>query len=150
MDSIRQMVIGGLTVRKILWDYEEVKRKRPVFNKGIREVVEKPETIKDTWTFEPVDLLTFQISDINIPYNDIQKAKWIGEQYLVDRCWVRERVKRGWFSAVEEKKLDEIPEASSSEASNDIDRRLQSSGFSNISKKGKVEILERETREKRE
>lgn len=143
MDSIRQMVIGGLTVRKVLWDFEEVRRKKPSYKDGVRKIDEKIDTIKDTWTFEPVDLLTFQISDINIPYNDVQKAKWIGEQYLVDRQWVKQRIKRGWFSDVEEDKLDQVPEATASESSNDVDRRLMVGGFTNFSKKGKVEIIER-------
>ena len=144
MDSLRQMVIAGLTVRKILWDFEEIKRTKISYNeKGERNPIEKVDTVKDTWTFEPVDLLTFQISDISVPYNDIQKATWIGEQYLVDKNWVRSRVRKGWFSAADMEKLDETTEATQSNASSDVDNRLSSSGFSNTSKKGKVEIMER-------
>jgi hypothetical protein len=92
------MVIAGLTVRKILWDFEEVKRtKFSVNDKGERNPTEHVDTIKDTWTFEPVDLLTFHISDISVPYNDVQKATWIGEQYLVDKNWVANRIKKVGF-----------------------------------------------------
>ncbi len=144
MDSLRQMVIAGLTVRKILWDFEEVRRTKISYNeKGERNPIEKMDTVKDTWTFEPVDLLTFHISDISVPYNDVQKATWIGEQYLVDRNWVNQRVQKGWFSAVDVEKLDAATEATQSNASSDVDSRLSSSGFSNTSKKGKVEIMER-------
>lgn len=145
MDSIRQMVIAGLTVRKVLWDFEEVTRVKSAYDKttGERGSEDKTETIKDTWTFEPVDLLTFQISDINIPYNDVQKAKWIGEQYVVDREWVNERVRKGWFSAKDLKKLDEVSKASTSSSQNDINQRLSSSGFMAPDMEGKVEICER-------
>jgi hypothetical protein len=144
MDSLRQMVIAGLTVRKVLWDFEEVKRTKISYNeKGERNPIEKMDTIKDTWTFEPVDLLTFQISDISVPYNDVQKASWIGEQYLVDENWVDTRVAKGWFSEHDEAALDEVSEAKSSSVSADVDQRLSSSGFTNTSKKGKVEIMER-------
>ena len=144
MDSIRQMVIAGLTVRKVLWDFEEVSRLKSSYDKetGARTAAAKNDTIRDTWTFEPVDLLTFQISDISVPYNDVQKAKWIGEQYLADKQWVKERVRKGWFSEVELSKLDEVDEASASNATADVDSRLSSSGFQNINKKGKVEICE--------
>lgn len=144
MDSLRQMVIAGLTVRKILWDFEEIKRTNISYNeRGERNPIGKYDTVKDTWTFEPVDLLTFQISDINVPYNDVQKATWIGEQYIVDRKWVNERVRKGWFSGEEVDKLDDVPEASASQASQKVDSRLSSSGFQTLSKKGKVEIIER-------
>ena len=85
MDSIRQMVISGLTVRKVGWDFEEVERTVPggIDEKtGQRSTKKRLDTIKDTWTFEPVDILTFQISDIDTPYNNLQKARWIGEQYI--------------------------------------------------------------------
>lgn len=143
MDSLRQMVIAGLTVRKVLWDFEEVTRTKATYEKGERSSKEDTETVRDTWTFEPVDLLTFQISDISTPYNDIQKAKWIGEQYLVDRNWVNERVKKGWFSAEQVERLDETPEASSSRSSQDVDSRLAAGGFMTLPKKGKVEICEK-------
>lgn len=144
MDSLRQMVIAGLTVRKVLWDFEEVKRTKISYNeKGERNPIEDLDTVKDTWTFEAVDLLTFAISDISVPYNDVQKAEWMGEQYLVDKNWVDKKVKKGWFSAQDEEALDDTTEGRSSNASSDVDSRLSSSGFSNVSKKGKVEILER-------
>lgn len=144
MDSLRQMVIAGLTVRKILWDFEEVKRTKISYAEdGSRNPIEKLDTIKDTWTFEPVDLLTFQISDISVPYNDVQKADWMGEQYLVPDSFVNKRIKKGWLSSYDQKALDEVEEASASSASADVDSRLASSGFSNISKKDKIELLER-------
>jgi hypothetical protein len=144
MDSLRQMVITGLTVRKILWDFQEVKRQKPMRmpdgSVGTQPVVE---TIRDTWTFEPVDLLTFHISDVNIPYNDIKKARWIGEQYLVNKNHVNERCKKGWFSKVMKDKLDEAVTASDSQASNAIRDRLQAGGFQQINNKGKIELIER-------
>lgn len=145
MDSLRQMVIAGLTVRKVLWDFEQVTRTKADYDKetGVRGSKPMVETVRDTWTFEPVDLLTFQISDINIPYNDVQKAKWIGEQYVVDRSWVNERIRKGWFSAIEAAKLDEIKEASDSQATQDVNRRLSSGGFATPDKKDKVEIIEK-------
>lgn len=144
MDSLRQMVIAGLTVRKVLWDFEEVKRTKISYNdKGERNPIEKLDTVKDTWTFEPVDLLTFQISDISVPYNDVQKAEWIGEQYIVDRSWIEKRTRKGWFSEKEEETLDEDTEAKSSNASSDVDSRLSSSGFNSIPKKDKIEVVER-------
>ena len=111
MDSIRQMVLTGLTIRKVLWDYEEVKqitKRVKIENKqdGIlkqpipkRKVItsEGTETTKDVWTFESVDLLSFHISDICTSYTDIQKARWIAEEYQVDYQWIKERVKLGWL-----------------------------------------------------
>lgn len=143
MDSLRQMVIAGLTVRKIGWDYQEVKRRLPGQDENGKSNV-RYDTVKDTWTFEPVDLLTFHISDINIPYNDVQKAEWIGEQYIANKEWVKARTRRGWFSAVMEKELyNDDKVAASSRASENVDSRLNSSGFNNITKKGKCELLER-------
>lgn len=144
MDSIRQMVIAGLTVRKILWDFEELERTKAEYDEeGVRSESKFVETIKDTWTFEPVDLLTFQISDISVPYNNIQKAEWIGEQSLAEKNWTKLRMKKGWLSALDKDKLDETPEGNQSSSSNDVDQRLSASGFRNIDKKGKIEILER-------
>lgn len=143
MDSLRQMVIAGLTVRKIGWDYQETKRKVLAIVDGNPQPQQVVETIRDTWTFEPVDLLTFHISDINIPYNDVQKAAWIGEQYMATKQWVHERCRRGWFSKLQKDKLSDTPEATSSQASQRIDSRLQSSGFLNADKKDRVEIIER-------
>ncbi len=147
MDSIRQMVLTGLTVRKILWDFEQVKRWRPEVVDGKRVPQMEWETIRDVWTFEPVDLLTFQVSDINVPYNDIQKARWIGEQYLVDRQWVRDRVRKGWYSEITfpdvEINHSENAEPPASRPQENIDRRLATSPFTVLNKRGKDEIIER-------
>lgn len=145
MDSIRQMVLAGLTVRKVLWDFEIAKKIKPKKNAdGSRGKELTYETVRDTWTFEPVDLLSFQISDINIPYNQVQKAKWIGERYLVTRSWINDRISKGWFS---DKYIDELnklegdPPASRSQ--DEKDRRSQSENFTVADKKGKIEIIER-------
>jgi hypothetical protein len=156
MDSLRQMVISGITVRKILWDFQEVQRKRtqrqlpnpqtldPENLQGGVQPVSNIETVKDHWTFEPVDLLSFHISDVTTPYNDIQKARWIAEQYLVDKQWVAERMRKGWFSKVMKPQLDTAPSASSSEAKTLRDNRMRSSGFAMAdTSTGKIEIIER-------
>jgi hypothetical protein len=144
MDSLRQMVITGLTVRKVLWDFQEVSRKVPKRGpQGEVATEQKVETIRDTWTFEPVDLLTFHISDINIPYNDIKKARWIGEQYLVHKNYVKERCKKGWYSILMKPVLEDAVSASDSQSSNAVRDRLTSAGFQNISNKDKIEIIER-------
>lgn len=136
MDAIRQMVIAGLCVRKVMWDYQEVTRKRA-------QDQQMPETVRDTWTLDAVDLLSFHISDINIPYNELQRAAWIGEQYLVRENFIKEKCRLGWFSSEMKDKLEGTPEASTSDASQRRDSANQTSGYSNISKKGKVEIIER-------
>lgn len=141
MDSIRQMVIAGLTVRKILWDFQEVDRTIGKNSDGT--LSKKTDTVRDTWTFEPVDILTFQISDINIPYNDIQKAIWIGEQYIARKEWVKEKIKRGWFSDQMRDDLDKIDSASASIVQQDVRNRESSSGYNQISLKHKFEIKER-------
>ncbi len=144
MDCLRQMVIAGLCVRKIGWDYQEVKRKRKSKNdKGEMQDETKYDTVKDVWTFEPVEILCFHISDINIPYNDLQKASWIGEQYLVERNYINERCRRGWFSSSMKHKLDTVNGPSSSQAMNLTADKLRSSGFTNIDTKSKVELIER-------
>lgn len=159
MDSLRQMAITGLTVRKIGWDFEQVPRKRTVLE---RQNVKDPlsgkvkktknfkkeqslETVRDHWTFEPVDLLAFHISDINVPYNDLQKARWIAEQYLVDRQWIKERIKKGWLCGDDLDKLDEQgQDAKQSDAKTLSENRTQTSGF-NLQgfQNKKVEIVER-------
>lgn len=145
MDAFRQMVIAGLTVRKIGWDFDEVERRvpGPRAKDGSPTTQRRIDTIKDTWTFEPVDLLTFQISDINVPYNDIQKARWIGEQYIATKVWVNERCRRGWFSKEMKDILNEEPTASESTTAQNVKDRLNSSGFSNLTSEGKYEIMER-------
>lgn len=157
MDSLRQMVISGLTVRKVLWDFQEVARRRtsiqtnsqldPMNEPTNTKVVipkQDVETIKDHWTFEPVDLLSFHISDVTTPYNDIQKARWISEQYLVDKQWINERIRKGWFSKSMKAVLDNAPSAQSSEAKTLRENRMKSSGFSmQDNSKDKIEIIER-------
>lgn len=144
MDCLRQMVIAGLCVRKIGWDYQEVKRKRKgKANGGELKEEANYETVKDVWTFEPVEILSFHISDINIPYNDLQKATWIGEQYLVEKNYINERMRRAWFSSKMKKELDTAIAPSNSQATNLNIQKLQTSGFSNIDNKGKIELIER-------
>lgn len=146
MDSIRQMVIAGLTVRKIGWDYDEIERTipGPPDANGKPTKKKRPETIKDTWTFDPVDILTFQISDISVPYNDVQKARWIGEQYIATKAYIDERTRRGWFSKVMKDKLTDEPKPASSNVSSNVTNRLQSSGFNTVtSEVGKYELIER-------
>ncbi len=145
MDSLRQMVICGLTVRKIGWDFQEVERTIPGAPdaEGRPTKQKKLDTIKDTWTFEPVDLLTFQISDINVPYNDIQKARWIGEQYTATKVFVEDKMRRGWFSDMDEEPLEKEPKAASSTVDYNVRNKLQSSGFNQISNKDKYELMEK-------
>lgn len=163
-DSLRQMAITGLTVRKIAWDYEEKSRKTKVVKvtdepqiedgtitkKREVSVENKSETIRDVWNMEPVDLLGFHISDVTVPYDNIQKARWIGEQYKVDRQWVREGARKGWLVRVPLDNLQPKSESGEergsslqSDADQLKDRRNQSSGFSGgIDPKG-IEIIER-------
>lgn len=157
MDSLRQMVISGLTVRKVLWDFQEIARRRtslqnnstvdPVTGEAINSQTLAPmsevETVRDHWTFEPVDLLSFHISDVSTPYNDIQKASWIAEQYLVDKAWVDAKCRKGWFSKAMKERLEQAITANNSDAQNFRDTRLKSSGFSHTDNKGKIEIIER-------
>lgn len=142
MDSLRQMAISGLTVRKLLWDFNQVTQKKKVlkFEKSVDpitgkektkrsvETINSVETISDNWTTEPVDLLGFHISDVTTPYNNIQKAKWIAEQTIVDKQWIRERVKKDWF-VDKLKELDESTQWQSSEAERLRLSRKQSGGF---------------------
>ncbi len=142
MDSLRQMVIAGLTVRKVLWDYQEVSRKITKKGQVGLEKALQTDTIKDTWTVEPIDLLAFHISDIDVPYNDLQKARWIGEQTVATKTYVTERSAKGWFSRQMWSKLEEDPKATESQASRNVESRLNSSGFTNLQKDGKIELLE--------
>ena len=152
MDSIRQMVIAGLTVRKIGWDYDEVERTIP----GKPDSTGRPtrqkriDTIKDTWTFEPVDILTLQISDVDTPYNNIQKARWIGEQYIATKVLVDEKMHRGWFSDVMKDKLLDQPKPNASSVTSNVKSRLMSAGFgtvsaglTSVSEINKYELIER-------
>jgi len=165
MDSLRQLAITGLTVRKVLWDFRQLRRTKKVaeirededpitgnvFKKKDVKTKDELETVRDVWTFEPVDLLTFHISDITIAYDDIQKANWVGEQYLVEKQWIQERVKKGWLASDELDKLEAGNEnlgvgAPVSDAFHFSNRRSQVSGFdtfNNQNTKGKIEIIER-------
>lgn len=163
MDSLRQMAISGLTCRKVLWDFKQVARTRknyveepgdkmdPETGKPITFRQWKKETfldtVKDHWTFEPVDLLSLLIPDISVPYNDMQKSRWIGEQYTVDKQWIRERTKKGWFVKVDEKEYQPDPEDAKDPASRSKvlrENRLRSSGFTvKVNKPGGIEIFER-------
>ena len=141
MDAIRQLVLTGLCVRKIGWDYQEVTRK---IRLASGELVEKKETIKDTWTFEPVDLLSIGISDVDVPYNDIQKARWISEQFIGDKEYAYQKIVKGWFSSRYEDKLEEESEPNSSPSLDFKDRKLQASGYTSLlKKKDQVEYIER-------
>ena len=141
MDSIRQLVLTGLCVRKIGWEYQEVTRK---VRGQDGKITEKKETIKDTWTFEPVDLLSIGISDVDVPYNDIQKARWISEQTLGDKEYAFRKMSKGWFSGRYKDKLVEESEPNSSDSQNLKDRKLQASGYDALTKKkDQVEYIER-------
>lgn len=167
MDSLRQMATAGLTVRKVMWDFQQVARtKRERVKDASTQVPTdvrsgpngKPvsytisskgiflDTVKDHWTFEPVDLLSLLIPDVSIPYNDMQKSPWIAEQYIVDKQWISQRTRKGWLVSVDPEEYqgegNSTPTASSSR--NLKDNRLRSSGFIvKSAKKDGVEIVER-------
>lgn len=146
MDAIRQMVISGIVFRKILWDYDSVKRMVPGQDEaGNPMPVPQMDTIRDHWTIEPVNLLELHISDIDTPYNDLQKARWIGEEFLVNKNFVKDKMRRGWFSKLHQSKLDDQSASGgkSSRSQELVESKLRSSGFSNIPKKGKYSIKER-------
>ena len=143
MDAIRQMVIAGLVVRKAGWDYEEVSRTKKAYSEEGPKEVEDVETVKDTWVMLPVDLLSFHISDVNIPYYDVQKARWIGEETLVRKEWVDERCRRGWFSKLMKGAMSETPDAPSSQSFEFQKQKLLSSGFQDVNQKERIQIKER-------
>lgn len=141
LDSLRQLTITGLTVRKLLWDFRMVRRKNIDQNGQQRVSVD---VVNDFWTFEPVDLLTFHISDINTPYNDIQKARWIAEQYKVDKEWVYERMRKGWFSSAEKQNIEKSNGmAYTSDAFRLKESKNKASGFNDPKDRDCVEIVER-------
>jgi len=141
LDCLRQLCIAGLTVRKIGWDFKQVSRTRR--DKETGRPIHTVDTVSDHWTFDPVDLLSFHISDINTPYNDIQKARWIGEQYQVDKEWIYERMRRGWFSSLRKADVAKLGKASGGDAKSLRDRRNRASGYNPSSQDDKPEILER-------
>jgi hypothetical protein len=160
MDSLRQMATTGLTVRKVLWDFTQVARTRKNYvesGSNVDEKTGKPvsfkawqketflDTVKDHWTFEPVDLLSLLLPDISVPYNDMQKSRWIAEQYVVDMQWVRERAKKGWLVEVEKRDLfEDRDEPFASRARTLRDNRMRTSGFTVKTQKPEgIEIIER-------
>ena len=164
LDSFRQMCISGLTVRKILWDFNQVNQKKKIasFTKSTDpitgktkvtktvETVTSLETIQDNWCSEPVDLLSFHISDVETPYHNLQKAKWIAEQLLVDKQWVRSKIKSGWFVETDLKELEEGKAFNSSDAQRYRESRKQATGYTSqtaghtsVGEKKGIEIIER-------
>lgn len=160
MDSLRQMATAGLTVRKVLWDFHQVARTRKNFveeNRKVDPKTGKPEsfqkwrkevfldTVKDHWTFEPVDLVGLLLPDITIPYNDMQKSRWIAEQYIVDKQWLAERTKKGWTVKVDEKEY--LPDTNNPPSSRYRilkDNRMRTSGFTvKSNKRDGIEVFER-------
>ena len=140
MDSLRQMLIAGFTVRKVMWDFKQVRRQR---KNSQGAVINEQATVTDHWTLEPVDLMTFHISDINTPYNDIQKALWIAEQTENSKEYVFERMRRGWYSSAAKNDLENTTQPKMSQARNLSNRKNQASGFNTKESKDKVEIIER-------
>lgn len=157
LDSLRQMAIYGLTVRKLLWDFDENVQKKKVakFVTKVdpitgKEKVEKSvetitsrETLKDNWDSVPVDLLSFHISDVTVPYSNIQKARWIAEQYMVDKHWIKSKEKNGWISGGKLEEIEETQAYNNSDAERYKATRKQSAGYTTIEHKKAVEIIER-------
>lgn len=163
MDSLRQMATTGLTVRKVLWDFQQVARTRNNYseeNKQIDPETGKPmgfkkwqkevylDTVKDHWTFEPVDLLSLLLPDITVPYNDMQKSRWIAEQYVVDKQWIKERAKKGWLIEVNKSDDRYWEDTDNEPASSKMrilkDNRMRTSGFTVKTQHPQgVEIIER-------
>lgn len=157
LDSFRQMAISGLTVRKILWDFDQVSQKKKVarIEKSVDPITKKSKTkkivetqdtleiIHDNWVSEPVDLLGFHISDVTTPYHNIQKARWIGEQYLVDKQWVRDRIKRGWLYVENLEEIEETTSWNQSEAERYKASRKQSAGYTTTEYRKGIELIER-------
>lgn len=141
-DSIRQMAITGLTVRKVGWEFDEKQRTKTAVDQDALKEKSTVDIIKDTWQLEPVDLFGFHISDIRTAYNDPQKARWMAEQRIVDKQWFRERKKRGWLTDVQAKKWEE-EKAPSSEATSYRERLDASKGFTVERKPGEMEVIER-------
>lgn len=162
LDSLRQMVIGGLTVRKILWDFREIRRisnkkvkrfkKDPItgettqvneFQEGVAEV----ETCRDHWTFEPVDLLGFHISDVATPYDDIQRARWIAEEYVVDDAWVQDKARKGFCldfrTKLKERQDSQEDTPNRGESQDKKDELLRASGFLKTNDSKGYQIVER-------
>jgi hypothetical protein len=163
MDSLRQMVITGLTCRKISWDFQLIERTRRNYDTGSKRIDPETnklvsfkrwqeekflDTVRDHWTFEPVDLLSLLIPDPSIPYNEMEKSRWITEQYMVDEHWIQEKMKKGWFIEVDDEDYCEDEGAPRDGNGSQMfkDSRIASSGFSSQLMKDnddRVEIIER-------
>lgn len=161
LDSFRQMAISGITVRKILWDFNQVTQKKKIaqFSRSTDPITKKTkvtktvetitslETVQDNWCSEPVDLLGFHISDVTTPYHSLQKAKWIAEQFIVDKQYIRSKIKKGWFAETDLADIDENDKWVNSDAERYRASRKQSSGYTSgyttdTNRKG-IEIIER-------
>jgi len=132
--------IAGFTVRKIGWDFKQVRRQRTLPDGSQKKGID---IVNDYWTFEAVDLLSFHISDINVSYTDIGKARWLAEQTLADKEWVNERMRRGWFSSLNKEEINKLATGKDSQAKTLLDRRNKASGFDSKSLKDKHEVIER-------
>lgn len=157
LDSFRQMAIYGLTVRKILWDFSQVNQKKKVAKvessidpitkketiKRTVETITALETIQDNWDSIPVDLLSFHISDVTTPYHSLYKAKWIAEQYIVDKYWIKNKVKSDWLDGSKLKELEETDAYNSSDSERYKATRKQSAGYTTVERKKGIEIIER-------
>ena len=144
-DSLRQMCIAGFTVRKLGWEFAEALRQKPQKTDAGIKPLPDVSTVKDVWQLDPVDLFGFHVSDIRTIYNDIQKARWIAEQKVVDRQWIRERVKTGWLtdSAQEKWTKDADSQSLSSKATNYREQRDSANGFRITKRGGEFEVIER-------
>lgn len=156
-DSLRQMALTGLTVRKVLWDFDQLPKKQrkyhyetsvdPITNKQSKtkvvDTIDEYETVRDHWTVEPVDLLGFYISDVATPYYDIRKADWLAEEYKVKISWLKKNLKKNWLA---DNKFDDIHEQGqdlNSEAQRFKNDLLQVSGYKNSIPANGILIYER-------
>ena len=138
---IRQMLIFGTGVRKVLWDFEQVKTKtRKRTGESVSSATEL-ETVKDCWSFEWVDLLNFYIPP-ETPWWDVQKADWIAEEYDVGASWLRNKAKKNWIDKDEVKHILKESAPGSSSEENFKDQRLRSADINPVDKKQKYTVLE--------
>ena len=127
---VRQMCIYGTGVAKIMWDFKKKKKKLRVKGENGPEIKESFETVKDYWTFEPVDLLHL-VLPLKTPWTDIRQARYVAEVRMVDAAFIRDKVSKNWFS---KKALDVIKSPHMSRPEEDVreeeNKRLSDSGFS--------------------
>jgi len=97
----RNMFVYGTAIGKVLWDFDEIDV-ASIDPEGKKE--KRLETIRDTWTFQNVDILNFWIPP-ETPWWDIQKARWMAETEEVDESWIREKMRSGWISKTQGEKL---------------------------------------------